>query len=82
MAKGSVYDQARNLKNKSRRAIEASEKKSDKGGEFLHPSSSKSGGRKSPKATSMAPRDGGKRKSYGRRLPETAAEERKRKSGK
>ena len=42
----------------------------------------KKGYRTPPKATSMAPNAKNKRKSYGRALPETAAEERKRKGKK
>lgn len=70
-----VKDLVKNLRDKSGRAIQKAEKE----GDYLHPSSSKSKYRKKPKATSMAPRAGNKRSSYGRAVPETAAEERKRK---
>ena len=76
MAKGNVADLVRSLKGKSGRALKDAEKNE---GEALHPSSPKRKYRKKPKATSMAPREGNKRASYGRALPETATEERKRK---
>ena len=76
---GNIYDRARSLKGKSGRAIADAEKSTK--GSRSHPSS-KTKYRKKPKATSMAPNSKNKRKSYGRRLPETAAEERARKNKK
>ena len=80
MARGSAYDLARKLKGKSGKAIEAAEKKA--GGSRKATVGKKKGYRTPPKATSMAPNAKNKRKSYGRALPETAAEERKRKGKK
>lgn len=61
--KGNVNDRVRNLRDKSKRAIDASERDS----RAKHPASTdKRSSRKKPKATSMAPREGGKRKHYGR----------------
>lgn len=79
MAKGNMFDKVRNLRDKSARAAKDAEKSGSKGGDYLHPASSKSEYRKKPKSTSMAPDAKNKRKSYGRAVPETAAEERKRK---
>lgn len=75
---GNVADLARSLRDKTARA----EKRTTKGGR-AHPSSPKGTAyRKKPNPTSMAPREGGKRKSYGRPIPETAAEEKARRKGK
>lgn len=81
MAKGNVFDQARNLRDKSKRAVRNIEKGTGPG--TNHPSAP--GGtsyHKKAKASSMAPNSKNKRKSYGRAFPETATEERKRKGRK
>lgn len=79
MERGSAYDLARKLKGRSKAAIAAAEKPT---GSRRPTASKKKGYRTPPKATSMAPNAKNKRKSYGRALPETAAEERKRKGKK
>lgn len=75
----SAYDRARALKYKSGHAVSDMDRDSTKGS-ANDPKGS--GGRRKPKATSYAPNPDNKRKNYGRKLPETAAEERKRKEGK
>ena len=78
MSKGNIYDRVRSLKGKSGRAIADAERTTK--GSRTHPATnSKTKYRTPAKATSMAPNAKNKRKSYGRKLPETAAEERKRK---
>lgn len=81
MERGSAYDLARKLKGRSGRAI-ATQEGSSKKGTRRPTATPKKGYRTPPKATSMAPNAKNKRKSYGRALPETAAEERKRKGKK
>lgn len=76
MASGNVADLAKSLRDKSRRAVDDAEK-GDKSNGYIHPATAHY--RSKPKATSMAPDSKNKRKSYGRKIPETAAEERARK---
>jgi hypothetical protein len=78
MAKGNVGDLVKTVRDKSRRAIDDAEKGGKSNG-YIHPATAHY--RNKPKATSMAPDSKNKRKSYGREIPETAAEERARKRG-
>jgi hypothetical protein len=74
---GNVGDKAKTLRDKTKNAVAKME------GSRTHPSSPKGETyRNKPKATSMAPNEKNKKKSYGRPIRESAAEERKRKSGK
>jgi len=75
-AKGNVGDIVKNVRDKTRRAVSASERE-DKADGYIHPATAHYRGK--PKATSMAPNSKNKRSSYGRPIPESAAEERKRK---
>ena len=66
-AKGNIYDQARALSGRSRREIEDMERGETASGR-VHPVAASV--HRKPKASSMAPREGNKRKHYGRAFNE------------
>lgn len=64
MAKGNIFDMTRKLTRRSGYAAE--DQSGGRGGKRSEGRSHPASRRKKPKATSMAPREGGKRKHYGR----------------
>lgn len=75
MASESIFDKTRKLGKRSGHAIADQESTGSK----RKPASKPAKSRKKPKATAMAPREGGKKKSYGR---DTDTGQRKMKGGK